>query len=128
MIEKEESKEEKKEDEQINDKDTDIDNENKEPTTPATTTIPKEEKKENKTQNESKNLDVSSIDLIGSEEITLKVGDKYEELGAKAYNKNGEDISSKIKIDSAVDTTKPGTYTVSYSIGNWIVLRYVIVK
>lgn len=90
--------------------------------------IPKTEAKENEVQTEAKNLDVSSIELLGDEEITLNVGDKYTEFGAKAYNVDGIDISSEIKIDSSVDTSKQGRYTVSYSIGNFIVMRYVIVK
>lgn len=90
--------------------------------------INKDEANENKSQVEVKNLNVSNIELIGDEEIVLNVGDKYNELGAKAYNTDGKDISSEIKIDSSVDTSKQGKYTVSYSIGNWIVMRYVIVK
>jgi cytoskeletal protein RodZ len=94
----------------------------------STSSVPKTEAKENKTQNEAKNVNVSSIELIGDEEITINVGDKYTELGAKAYDTSGKDISSKINIDSSVDTSVSGTYTVSYSIGNYIVIRYVIVK
>lgn len=90
--------------------------------------IPKTEQKENEIQNEIKNKNVSSIELIGDEEITLNLGDKYVEYGAKAYNTNGEDISDSIIIDSSVDITKVGTYKVSYSIGNYIVIRTIIIK
>lgn len=94
----------------------------------SASSIPKDETKENKIQVEAKNLDVSHIELVGEEEITINVGDNYIEYGAKAYNTEGKDISNEIKIDSSVDTSKQGRYTVSYSIGNWIVMRYVTVK
>lgn len=119
-----------KNDEKIED---DVDNDNNEDIKDASntennTSIPKTEVKENNSQVEAKNLNVSRIELIGDEEITLNVGDKYVEYGAKAYNTDGVDISSEIKIDSSLDTSKQGKYTVSYSIGNWIVMRYIIVK
>lgn len=116
----------KKED-NINDEESNIknDNDNDKKNEPS---IPKTESNVNKTQTEVKNLDVSHIELIGEEEITINLGDKYTELGAKAYNTSGEDISKEIKIDSSVDTSKQGRYTVSYSIGNFIVMRYVVVK
>lgn len=109
-------------------KDTDQDNNIDDETIKNDESIPKTEVKENEAQTEAKNLNVSSIELVGDEEITLNVGDKYTEFGAKAYNVDGMDISSEIKIDSSVDTSKQGRYTVSYSIGNFIVMRYVIVK
>lgn len=46
--------------------------------------------------------------------VVLEVGDEYKEEGAVAtFNK--KDISDEIKIVSNVDTSKVGTYTVSYS-------------
>lgn len=90
--------------------------------------LPKEEIKQNEKENEPKNKDVSKIELVGEEQITLKVGEEYKEQGAKAYNTKNEDISDQIEIRSNVDTKTRGTYQVTYSIGNYIVLRTVIVN
>ena len=86
----------------------------------------KDEKEEN--NNQISNNAEFDIELIGDEEITLNVGDKYNELGAKAINSNGIDVSKNIKIDSNVDTTKTGEYMVIYSLGKSIVVRTVYVK
>lgn len=86
----------------------------------------KTEKDENKQEN-ANNITVK-IELIGEEEVIISKGEKYNDLGAKAIDSNGKDISNRIKVDNSVDTNKEGTYTVTYSIGNSIVMRYVIVK
>lgn len=90
--------------------------------------IPKVEQKENREENKNKTVDVKEIILKGEKEITIKLNDKYNELGAKATDKEGNDISNKIEINSEVDTTKKGTYKVFYSIGNYINVRYVTVE
>lgn len=86
----------------------------------------KTEKEENKQEN-TNNITVK-IELIGEEEVTISKGEKYNDLGAKAVDSTGKDVSDKIRIDNTVNTNKEGTYTVTYSIGNSIVMRYVIVK
>ena len=54
--------------------------------------------------------------LIGSYEITLDLGNTYVESGI-IVNRNGEDISSLVKIDnSMVDTSKVGDYKVKYEL------------
>ena len=70
----------------------------------------------------------AKLELIGSDEITLKVGEKYKELGVKAVDSNGKDISSQVSIENNVDTSKSGNYMVIYSIGKSMVIRNVIVK
>lgn len=86
----------------------------------------KTEKEENKQENIN-NITVK-IELIGEEEVIISKGEKYNDLGAKAVDSTGKDVSDKIKIDNTVNTNNEGTYTVTYSIGNSIVMRYVIVK
>ncbi len=86
----------------------------------------KTEKDENKQEN-ANNITVK-IELIGEEEVIISKGEKYNDLGAKAVDSTGKDVSDKIKVDNTVNTNKEGTYTVTYSIGNSIVMRYVIVK
>lgn len=56
------------------------------------------------------------LELFGDETITLKVGDKYEELGAVATDNIDGDITKYIKIKSDIDNTKVGTYTVTYTV------------
>ncbi len=56
------------------------------------------------------------IKLFGDEKVTLTVGDKYEELGAIATDNIDGDITSKIKVTGSVDTTKAGTYKITYTV------------
>ena len=88
---------------------------------------PKKDEKSEVKQEIQNNVSYT-IELIGDEEITINVGDKYNELGAKAKDSNGNDASSKISIDSNVDTSTKGEYMVIYSIGKSMVIRTVIVK
>ena len=78
--------------------------------------------------------DIIRISLIGEESITILKGEKYEELGARAYK--GEVISggrvSKIDIEGEINVNKPGVYYITYSSGEGELLvsvtREVIVK
>lgn len=88
---------------------------------------PKQEEKSETKQEIQNNITVN-LELNGSEEITINVGDKYKELGAKAIDSTGKDVSSQINIDSNVDTSKKGEYMVIYSIGKSMAIRTVIVK
>ena len=57
---------------------------------------------------------INDFHIKGKDVVVLEVGDEYKEDGAVAtFNK--KDISDEIKIVSNVDTSKVGTYTVSYS-------------
>ena len=57
---------------------------------------------------------INDFHIKGKDVVVLEVGDEYKEEGAVAtFNK--KDISDEIKIVSNVDTSKVGTYTVSYS-------------
>ena len=55
-----------------------------------------------------------SIKLINSSSITLQKGDKYQEYGVEVEDDCDKSISSKIIINSNVDTSKEGNYTVNY--------------
>ncbi|WP_238884197.1 glycoside hydrolase family 3 N-terminal domain-containing protein [Clostridium sp. YIM B02551] len=61
---------------------------------------------------------VISQGVIDTADVTLTVGDSFDPLtGVKAYDLNGEYITSKIIIVSNnVDTSKAGTYKVVYKI------------
>jgi hypothetical protein len=68
------------------------------------------------------------IILNGPNIVKVKLGGAYTELNAFAINTSGVDISSQIVITGSVNTSIEGTYTLSYSVPNSIVIkRYVIV-
>ena len=89
-----------------------------------------DEKIENQNENRNKNKNVNdiTIELVGDEEITIKKGSKYRDAGVKAYYSDGTNAIKDIEIDNTVDTSKEGTYTVSYYVGNNIVIRRVTVE
>jgi parallel beta-helix repeat protein len=59
------------------------------------------------------------ITLTGVNPQVLTVGDTYTELGATALDNVDGDITGNIVIDAtAVDTTKVGTYSVTYNISD----------
>ena len=67
---------------------------------------------------ETPTSDLPIITLNGESSITLKVGETYNELGAKATDTTDGDISKKIQITGKVDTNTAGTYKLTYSITN----------
>jgi len=57
--------------------------------------------------------------LHGDSIITLNLNDKYEEPGFVAYNEKGIIDIRNVKVDNTkVDTSTPGTYTITYTYGN----------
>ena len=56
-----------------------------------------------------------TISLLGDETLLIPLNGTYDELGATAFDNCDEDISAAIEITSDVDTTKLGTYTVTYT-------------
>ena len=54
--------------------------------------------------------------LNGAENITMNVGDNYAEQGAKATDDKDGDLTDSIMISGAVNTSKAGTYTVTYTV------------
>jgi hypothetical protein len=58
------------------------------------------------------------ITLKGEPTVTLTVGETYNDAGATANDNKDGDISNHIQIQSNVDTSKAGTYTVTYSVSD----------
>ena len=58
------------------------------------------------------------ITLNGPANINLTVGEAYTEQGAEATDAKDGNLKEKIKIEGKVDTSKPGTYTITYTITN----------
>ena len=71
-------------------------------------------KNDDETQTEN-DTEKPKIELFGDKEITLTVGDTYNELGAMAMDNVDGDITTKIKISGKVDTKVAGTYTIKYT-------------
>lgn len=62
---------------------------------------------------------VPIISLNGPAQMTLELGDTYEEQGATATNKDGSTVNVVIEDSSdEVNTTQTGTYTITYSATN----------
>jgi hypothetical protein len=73
------------------------------------------------------------ITLNGNKTITLNLNDPFTDLGAKAVDNVDGDITALIRVSGNVDTTKAGTYRLTYSVsdsaGNKAsVIRTVVVK
>lgn len=64
-----------------------------------------------------------TIKLIGNDTITINIGNKYYDEGAKAKYL-GKDISKNIDIKNNIDYDKTGTYKITYSIK----LKYINTK
>ena len=59
------------------------------------------------------------ITLLGENPLNLNVGDEYVEPGATALDDKDGDITNKIVIGGdTVDTSVPGTYTVTYNVSD----------
>ena len=84
----------------------------------ANTKKPPVEKCSEHTSDNSAENATPTLTLVGNEKITLKVGEKYTEQGAKATDKVDGDITNKIQISGSVNTSKAGTYTVKYTVKN----------
>ncbi|MDP4146785.1 MAG: DUF5011 domain-containing protein, partial [Bacillota bacterium] len=55
------------------------------------------------------------IALNGDNPITMQVGSIYNDAGAKAYDSYEGDITNRVISTGSVDTTKVGTYTITYN-------------
>ena len=123
----------KKENKENIEKKVDTNNEDKDEKTQdvksnnVTSNASSDEKIENKNENNRRGGNVT-LDLIGEENITISLGSNYNDEGVKAYYDDGTDASSEVEVDNSVDTTKSGTYTVTYYAGNSVVIRRVTVE
>ena len=58
------------------------------------------------------------IHLLGDVNMYLKVGDKYVEPGYQVYDSADQNLTEKVKVTGSVDTSKVGTYQITYSVVN----------
>ena len=68
-----------------------------------------------------------SFKLIGEEKINIRVGTNYEELGYEAKYL-GKNITSEVKVDSNLDTTKLGEYEINYTVNKSFVSKKIVRK
>ena len=66
----------------------------------------------------STNSPTTTIYLIGYEELTLPLGETYEEKGYNAIDTVDSDITNKVKVYSNINTNKAGEYYVVYTVTN----------
>jgi hypothetical protein len=63
-------------------------------------------------------LDTTSpvITLQGQGNIRINVGEEYQDAGARASDNLDGDITKAIEANGAVDSSKPGVYTITYNV------------
>lgn len=81
------------------------------------TKVVDKEKSQQKSQTE-KDTKKPTITLFGSETVKASLGKKYKDKGATAKDNVDGDITDKIKTKSNVDTSKEGTYKVTYTVSD----------
>lgn len=74
----------------------------------------------NETTTTKTTKDTTKPDLVlkGEKEVVIKVGDRFEDPGVTATDNIDGDISSSVKKSGNVDTSKAGTYTITYSVSD----------
>lgn len=58
-----------------------------------------------------------TFELIGNKNITLQLNEEYKELGVKVIS-FGKDLKNEVIIESNLDTSKEGEYTIIYSVNS----------
>ncbi len=58
------------------------------------------------------------IELVGNQTRTVEINTQYIESGYTATDKIDGNITDKVKVEGSVDTSKAGTYTLTYSVTN----------
>ena len=76
-----------------------------------------------------KKSDKYTISLVGGDTLILYNVSDFTDPGFKVIDSNNKDVSDKVTIDSNIDVTKNGEYTIKYSIDNDVLAeRKVIIK
>lgn len=74
---------------------------------------------ENKTATQTENdTKAPEIKLLGSETITIAVGEEFKDPGATAYDKVDGDLTKKIKTEGKVDVNTIGEYSITYTVSD----------
>ena len=62
--------------------------------------------------------ETTNIYLKGKDSMTLLVGDEYQEPGYIAIDTIDGNITDKVKVNSNLNTSKPGIYEITYNVVN----------
>jgi hypothetical protein len=72
-----------------------------------------------------------TITLNGAATVTITEGDTYADPGATATDAEDGDLTGQITVNNPVDTSTPGTYTVTYTVqdsgGNVVQVRRTVI-
>ena len=61
---------------------------------------------------------IPTIELLGEKTRTIPKGSVYKETGYDAKDERDGNITDKVKVTGSVDTSKAGTYKITYSVTN----------
>lgn len=61
---------------------------------------------------------VPVLTLKGDDPLIVEVGSKYTDPGVEAYDEHDGDLTKQVIVEHRIDTSKPGTYEVKYSVKN----------
>ena len=79
----------------------------------------KSAKQENKDDDQLKKDTIApEIKILGDETVTIGLDEKYTDKGAMATDNVDGDITKNIKSSGKVDTSKEGTYTITYTVSD----------
>lgn len=56
------------------------------------------------------------IELVGGEDISIIINGSYNEYGYSVSDNYDDDLDDKVKVSGEVDTSKEGTYLISYTV------------
>ncbi len=65
-----------------------------------------------------KDMVAPDIALVGAATVNIQVGSKYTDEGVIATDDCDGNITSKVKVEGKVDTSKAGNYTITYSVAD----------
>ncbi len=68
---------------------------------------------------------VYTLELKGDNSVVIYKGSNYNDPGAIAYDEANNDLSSSIKVNSNLDTSRIGTYEITYILGDVNITRKV---
>lgn len=66
-----------------------------------------------------------TIILSGEENMELGINSSFVEPGYKAYDHKNNDLTKKVIVNSNLDPSKEGTYTITYKLGDVIKIRTI---
>ncbi len=61
---------------------------------------------------------IAPVITLSLSDVTILLGEKYNEPGYKAIDNYDNDITSKVKVENNVDNSKTGTYEVIYAVSD----------